>query len=497
MEQLNDVLRYKKCVCREVKEHLMETQLHLPDYYPDICRILFCQVKPYAEHCSVENDRVVMDAVAEIRLLYCDADNRMQLFTSEVRYSKNAVLQKTVNNAVVQCSQNVVSSTYRAVGPRRVDVKASIAVTTEVSEPVTLQLKPDIAADVEVLRADKEFFDLHVHYSGSFVISESFSVQDERLKESRVLMESCRVSTTEVKLVNDKILIKGYLDMQLSCLHEKENTIFKYNENIAFSQVIDLYGVLETDICNVVFDPQKLNLSFRENGECDVSLSVNTVIIAGAQVIIPVVKDLFAVRKHANVHYDDGLTGVCCRPISENFLCSVHVEKNEYTDLQILAAYQNATDYTLHLESGKITAKGTIEVCAVIQVDSECQYIVRKIAFEQVKDLASCDLGCVFGSIVCKGVSCAKTADGLTLKAELDLVGCVIGEETIRYVDSYSLEEKEPEDVCLISLYFAQPGEGVWAIAKENRVPVQSLRVLNDLHEDIIKEDQTLLLLNH
>ena len=94
MEQLNDVLRYKKCVCREVKEHLMETQLHLPDYYPDICRILFCQVKPYAEHCSVENDRVVMDAVAEIRLLYCDADNRMQLFTSEVRYSKNAVLQK-------------------------------------------------------------------------------------------------------------------------------------------------------------------------------------------------------------------------------------------------------------------------------------------------------------------------------------------------------------------------------------------------------------------
>lgn len=496
MEQQKDILQYKKCVYRDVKEHLLETQLHLPDYYPDICRILYCQVKPYKEHCNVEGDRVVLDAIAEIRLLYCDADNRMQLYSTEQRYAKNAVLSQPVQDAIVQCSQNVVSCTYRAVGPRRVDVKACISVSSVVWEQTQLQIVPEHQEGVEVLIEEKEFFDLHVLYGGSFVINESFSVQDDRLKESRILLESCHVSTTEIKIVSDKILIKGYLDMQLSCLCEKENNVFKFNESVAYSQVIDLYGLTETDICNVSLEAQKLNLSFRDNGECDVTLPVYAMITAGERKNMTVVKDLFAVRGHARAEFNESVTGICCRPFNENFLCTAHAEKSDVQSFEMLASNCNTADYTVVLEDGELIVRGSAEICALLQTDAECRYIARKVQFEQSRAFSEAKNGSVFATLVCKGVSCGKTTDGLQLKAEMELNGCVFGEETIRFAQSYSLEEsEEPSDDCRISVYFAQAGERMWSIAKENGVSLQRLRDMNDLHDEELKENRILLLM--
>ena len=496
MEHTTDTVKYKKCVFGDVKEHLIDTQLTLPDYYPDICRILFCQVKTFTENCRPEGDRIILDGLASVRLFYCCDEKKMHLYETELRFSKTTQMPQAYTADILECRQKIANVSFRAIGPRRVDVKTAVSVSTTLSELSEIKMCEAQEDGIERLLVQQELFDLSAYYNGSFVIEEEFNCNDERVKESRILQDNTRVFCTETKVVADKLLIKGYADLNLLYLYDKDNTVFKFSENVPFTQVIDIYGLRESDACSVTFDSQKMSVTARETGAYAVCLNVRVCVCAGETKTIALTRDLYASRGHIQAHFCDEAICTDVRPVSDSFLCTPHTEKTEMASALVLAAHGTGLSYETAFSQGKMTVQGSLMVGVLLAVDGEHQYITRSLGFEYSREYAQTQNAGIQCAVHCKNVVCSMAADALNIKAELEISGCILGEQRVRFADSY--EKIEDTDVQaneeIISVYFAQPGESVWDIAKANKVPLRSLKETNALTDDVIENRSVLVL---
>ncbi len=495
--QNEELIHYKTCIFHDVKEHMTDMQLNLPDYYPDVCRILTCRANAYIENCKNEGDRISIEGIVVYRLFYCSDNKSVHLYEAEQRFNKVFECTALTPAAIVDCSLKNVTVNFRAIGPRRVDVKSTFSVNTEVFELKEIAAVGEFSDGVECLRCEYELFDIHAGFAGLFTVDEIFTVQDERIAESRLLFESCKINITEIKTVKDKILIKGIAELNCTFLYDKDISLIKYSENVPFTQIIDLYGVSETDRCHVVAKPQRLFLSVKDTGECSMQLMVHVVIYSGEQKTVTVVSDLFAPGFAYESQRFDGRMQNCLKSISDTFQCSAKSEGGDFADAKIQTVQATDLSYSAKLTQGQINITGQITLGILLQIDDELQFCTRHLPFEynrEIGDMADGEFVCV---VNCINPSCSCTAQGLLLKAEAEISGFCISEEAVSFAKNCTLcdsgcADKEFET---ITLYFAHSGESVWDIGKKNNVSLQEFKSVNAITADVITDEQVLILI--
>ena len=489
-------VHYKKHLFSETKEHQLETQLNLPDYYPDICRILSCKVTTYLEKCFVDADRINADGIAVIRLLYCSDDKTMHLFETEHRFAKSIALQRSVRNPILNCNYQTESVRYRAVGPRRIDVRTCIKLSADVSVVAEVGCCDSEQTGVELLQKSYELFDISARCNEMFVINEDFTVRDERIKDSKVLDSAASICTTEIKCVRDKILIKGNAELNILYLFPKDMVMFKYSEAVPFSQIIDLYGVKETDKIFVCLKAMQPVLSFKDSGECELSLCVSADITAGEAVSATIIEDAFGCDCKLNMNQEKESLHKNIRSFKDSFSSYSESEKTEYKELQILSSYAEPPLFNADIQQEKLSVDGKINVCILALSEDGIVSINRSVQFDYVREVECCDVAEVNFDVSCVSVTCNDSASGIQLKTELELTGYCYLNDRISYVASYDVEALEQScEFDTVTLYFADCGERLWDIAKQNRVSLQAIKANNDITGDFVEENKVLILL--
>ena len=103
----------------------------LPDYYPEIFKIIKCCVTPRVTSTAISGGKIMLDGTAVIRVLYL-AENSNALNCVEQRYTWNKTVD--IGKAPEQCSDPIITviprtdyCNCRAVSSRRIDVRGAIS----------------------------------------------------------------------------------------------------------------------------------------------------------------------------------------------------------------------------------------------------------------------------------------------------------------------------------------------------------------------------------
>ncbi len=492
-----ELIHFKKCIFSNIKEHVTDLQLILPDYYPDICRILSCRTNAYIENCKNEGDRVSADCIVICRLLYCTDDKSVHLYETEQRFNSVFEFSELKPDVIVDCRLKNINANFRAIGPRRVDVKSTDSIIVEIHDLTDIAANKSFDSCVECLEHDYELFDVHACYSGSFTIDEIFTVQDERIADSHLLFENNKINISEVKTVKDKILIKGIVRLNCTFLYSKENNLIKYSENVPFTQIIDIYGLSETDRCHIVTQPQRLFMSVKESGECNVQLQVRIKICAGAPVSAKVVTDLYAPGYEIEAEFCNEKMQNCVKNFSDTFQCNATVESKDSTDAKIVSIYALDVSHTEKFAQGEVKINGQITAGILLRANDELQFFTRNIPFDYSREIADSQDGHFVCAMYCNELAYNAGDTGLHLKAEMEIQGYYISEQAVAFVSSCNIgtcynDDKEFE---VISIYFADKGEKLWDIAKKNKIPLNTLKSTNELTCDTLEDDEILILI--
>ena len=128
-------------------EQPASVEFSLPDYCPDIERILKCCLTPVVNQKLINSDSLIIDGVVYINLLYCDSSKQIKSFEYPYPFNEKTELTNSSENAItkmVTVKPIIDGLSCKAITDRRVQVNYNISLKVNVTATFTKQVVTNI-----------------------------------------------------------------------------------------------------------------------------------------------------------------------------------------------------------------------------------------------------------------------------------------------------------------------------------------------------------------
>lgn len=486
-------------------EQSLEAEINLPDYCPEIRRILKCTVTANIASLQNNSGRMTADVNALIRFIYVGENGNI------ASYEQNSPLQKYVESSAVtaDCAVDVRVNTdfvnCRAVNPRRVDIRAMLTfVFRAVKRRDENLLCSASGSGIQTMAESCDFANLTAVCSRTFGMSEVIELGSDKTPVAQILSISPFAVSSETKLISNKALIKGECGVKIFYIGEGSGAIESVDHSMPISQIIELDGVNEgsipfinMNVCSCEAVP-KVDSS-GEMRHIDLSVRISTEAAAFESLPVSVITDAYSTecetvntRKSIELlSYNDSFDSV--------FTNKVVLESIGVSVDCILCVWCGELKRSFACKDGKCLITGTYNV-TVIYRDSEAQIgmIQKPVDFDFSVNLREpSDRIICHGGVQILGCSCAVTGESrLEIKAEMKACGVILSSSVKKYISDIAVNENsgEKEEPCALTIYFSDSGESVWDIAKRYHTTVEAVKNENDISGDRVESGGMLMI---
>lgn len=240
---------FYETVYETTAEQSLEAEINLPDYCPEIRRILKCTVTANVASLQNNSGRLTTDVNALIRFIYVGENGNI------ASYEQNTPIQKYVESSAVtpDCAADVRVNTdfvnCRAVNSRRVDIRAMLTfIFKAVKRRDEKLLCSAGGSGIQTMSDPCDFASLAAVCSRTFAMSEVIELEAEKAPVAQVLNISAFAVSSEVKLISNKALVKGECGVKIFYIGEGSAAIESIDHSMPISQIIELDGINETSI---------------------------------------------------------------------------------------------------------------------------------------------------------------------------------------------------------------------------------------------------------
>lgn len=488
-------------------EQSVEQDLLLPDYYPDIFRVLKCRLMPRIVSHSINGDKLTYELVAKVTIMYLsEGSNKLSCVEQKLTYTKSCDIPSGIKNPCVTITPKTDYINCRVVNQRRLDLRGAITTRVKVSGEKGKAVVSDAKGEgIQLLHEAVTFPTNRLYASKRVTIVEELELGETKPPVMTVVRNGCTITLDEQKIVSGKLAVKGEANVSMLYTSENENgeSFETMRFSVPFTQIIDLEGIDERyelfcDImssgCEVIVKGEDMKTL-----ECEIVMLLNC---KGVKYeTCDLVTDAYSVK------YE-------CEPeISEERIEAVPVRVNEaHTETATLTCQDgeisNVCDVWSSISgvSGRysfdknaIIVSGNISFCVMGKNDSGCPiYLETDSAFEHtIESECVCEDSYIEPCV--NITACSYTlsgSDAVEIKTELSIGGYICKLVTKKLVSGIKLSEEpcEKSSDSALTLYFAKAGERVWDIAKRYKLSVSSLINENDLADDTLCDDRMLLI---
>ncbi|HHY53577.1 MAG TPA: DUF3794 domain-containing protein [Clostridiales bacterium] len=486
-------------------EHPIECDGLLPDYCPDIVKVLKCNAVVHVDSSSVSGDRLTIEGMTVCHVYYTSESNQIRHVEYKIPFSKNVDLRSSPSDPIISVIPSVDYVNCRAVNPRRLDMRGAISFTIKITDQKQVQFISDaIGGNLQFKQEMVKATDVLGQCQSSFPIIEELDLGYGKPPIGNIIRSDCRIRLLDQKVVSGKCVVKG--DFLLHILYQpvEENDNLQVMEyTLPISQILDCEAADEDCICDVELMVASCMVSPKvgDDGECR-AFSLDAKVLASVtphrHTEIPVACDCFSTRyesscKHAPVTFQR-LVNV----VNEVAMHKVSLDLPEGIDC-VLDAWCEVDSLTWKQRGDALQVDCNLTISLFARMESrECLYFEQQSQFSHTIPLG----------VVCDDISFEPTCDVLSssyslvgkekidLRCEVMIKGCVyctIRRQSIASITVDENKQKQKEQNKLY-IYYAEPGESVWEIAKRYNTSPAAIWEENGIQEDSLAEKCMLLI---
>lgn len=232
-------------------EQGVELDYVLPDYYPDIFKILCCTLTPRAASYSVSGDcKLNLDGVVYIKVLYL-AENSSDVYCIDQRYTYTKIIDMsrsgTFPNPIVSFSMKSDYCNCRATSPRRIDVRGAVSCRVK-AVSCTEYVLPEIPDGLQLRMKE-------IKCCGETLFSEKQPIIREEIETGApgiafIMQCDCAPKVTDLRVIADKAVLKG--TVTVNALYGVANPdsngcseTEKMSADIPISAILDIDGITD------------------------------------------------------------------------------------------------------------------------------------------------------------------------------------------------------------------------------------------------------------
>ena len=497
-----ETLAYCGCEFEKSVKQNLDLGWNLPDYCTDIQRILQCSVTPCISGVSVSGARVSAVGEVQVRLVYLNDQGRLDAFYETAQLSAAAELGDLQDVQVLALAA-VDYVNARASSPRRFTLSGAVSVLFRAFRRKTQtllcdiencggQTKTDTLACLSLLSCAEKTFDL----------SETVELPEQVKPMEKLLRTQGTLRLDSQRAVAGKLLLRGELTVTICYLAPGDpQQVEHYEHRLPISQIIEVPELTEDALCETVLRLQCLRVTARTDSAgalrlVDVASHVSAFVRAYEKKTQTVVTDCYATElavlsKTQEVPFCSHL---------QSLDQSVRVQSTVELGEQKLQAIEDVWAVCAQCSVSKaengaaVTGELTVHLLCRLQ-DGDMVQIERSVSFSEPLPGAAAGQD-ITGTLMCEVQTCtAQTRGEASAEISLDcrLQGEVYGVQNRSVCVDAVPDTAKAEKISALTLYFSQPGEALWDIAKHYRTSVAAIRQENALDGDTVPEERMLL----
>lgn len=479
----------------------------VPDVKPDILKILQVDAMSAINSKEVSDGLIKVSGIIKYNILYIpDKEGEsIKSISTQMNFSHSIDKKKLPESAVLDICSEVERVDFTLLNSRKLNIKTAVCVEYKVWEnkEITVSAGIDYEGAQTIYRTvNTQSPEIMEEYA--FSVRDRLEIPSGRAPIAEVLKMDITVCDREVKAITGKAVAKG--NVRVCALYiDTEGNINSVDGEIPFTEIAEIFELEEDAACSVQYrlSDYAFEVGTDEDGDArhvDFDISLLAVINSSQNREIRLIEDCFCPGCRTDMVYD-----------RQEFEEIVMTASGQYTVKEAAAPDkklpQIASVYNVIArpcitkavpQNGKVVIEGRMELYILYITDNAQMpiYSIKKdvpLEFAVEAEKAEEGLDCT------ADVRAEHTSFNLNMAQEAE-VRCILSAEvklsrrvSVDMVSDCTLSDKPHE--CGIVIYFVQPGDTLWKIAKRYCVSVGDIVKYNNIQdENVINVGQKLII---
>lgn len=480
--------RFRMPLCDRVISTELSGDYTLPDYLPEIRRILRVSPTVLPPSRYIEGKEIEFGGTADYHMLYIASDGGLYTAPLSSDYSFSAPLDITgdfdLNEGItVMTDIREESITSRVSAPRKLSIKCRLS--AHVRAFGMMIAEQSFSGEVDPFSIERLNDTCNTSLMTS-ALGESVELSDEispRAENIRV------IDAYADAIINDLIPADGAAECRgeatlrlIICRDDDSSSAETITRKIPFNTSIELDDIdRETKLRGRVHCGDiSVNV---EEGRILCTLSLLPEIFASKTIPLSYTRDLYSTENHCNTAYSEYNIPLILSTVCGNFSQSERIAVAETTaqhGSHIIDIRCKPSAEKLDIDKGKYIISGQCRYSLLLENEGEYSMVELSFPFKYAceGDAAEpSDFVCDLGVIACRG-----RIDGgnIAIDTELSVSAEFMGSSSVVALSEASFGERVERHDGDIVICYPTPDDTPWSIAKKYLVPVSKISAMSD-----------------
>lgn len=489
-------------------EQPIECDVILPDYCPDIQKILKCLASVKYTSNQASGDKLTLEGFVTLTVYYLSDQNNLRCSEHKVPFSKSSDLKAGAvgENPLLLVNTAIDYLNCRAINQRRIDIRGAFTIGVRIlscrgeevavsAEGAGIQLKKQMTDATQVVgEANRQF-----------TVREELEAGYGKPPVAAIIRSAVRASVTDYKVIANKVIVKGELAIHLLYSGEEEDAGLEMTEySLPISQIVDMEGVQEDCICGVRFEVINWDIQPKQDDEGEWSLiaaevTVSATVRAHRGESVAYLTDAYSTA------YETANTQKSISLLRLSGLISDKAPVKDVAELpenieKIIDVWGEVTQFSNRIQDGEAVTTGKLlfGMFAIGQEGTPVYYektgdfvLKHKMAEPVSNPLFDC-------FCTADGVSYTITADNqVEIRCDVMAEGYlydVVKKQVLADILVDASRQKKRDSKAALTIYYADKGESIWEIAQRYNTSVTAVMEENDLAVEELAERSMLLI---
>lgn len=480
-------------------EQGVELDYVLPDYCPDIFKVLSCTLDPAIVSYNASGDgRLSIDGVVYIKVLYtAEGSENVQCIDGRYTYSKTVDMnRKNITNPIISLQMKSDYCSCRAISPRRIDVRGAVSCRIKATASVEYAL-PDIPDGLQVRTTEIDCCGKTLFAEKQLTIREEIDTGAAGI----AFIMQCRAvpKITDLRVIADKAVLKGTVTVNALYgtpdIENEENSgaadTEKMTADIPISAILDIDGITsahrtfpEISVMNCELIPKS------DSGILSCELLAECRVRAQLEDTLCIATDVYSTE--FDTEFTSNLLKISSEPrtLSQNITVHSNIATDKGEIRSVWDASSELKNAVCRPDENGLMLSG--QLCITVYgsntdgVPFFCEKqepLEQAIAAENITPDTQVDFS---ANVIDTGFS-IKPDGNLEITSTIGLEASLHSTRTIEAVDTVTIKEDQPKPKCdefaLRICYPNEKGEKTdcWSIAKKYNTTVAAIMEENDI----------------
>ena len=501
MELIKENVTVNQVCCKGSVRTLLDEDIIVPDVKPDILKILQLDASAYVTDKTVSDGRASVNGRANLKILYIpdsEAESIKSILTS-FDFSQNIDNKNISANMKALVTANVENAEFTLINSRKLRVKVTVCLDYEIVEAKNIEIAVDASgADrAEILKETVTLQNCVGLCESDFTLKDTIEIPLSQSAVNEVLKADARITDSEYKCVTGRVTARGAA--AVSVLYTDEENAIRFMEaEIPFTEVFDCPDATDDTSCDIDYCISDISFEVQEDGDGDrriiaVVICVTAQIKAAESAVIDIISDCYEPYMSTELVKETAeLEEIVSRPSVQNTIReTIEPDSGSPAVTGVYGAVTRPVITNTEMHGEKLLCEGKIETYILYVTDSPdypVYSVKRDIPFSCALDAESggADLVPEVKAEVRHTAYNLNMSGGIEIRCILSVSANIVRKRNFDLIDEVLSDTPDDGSKRGIVIYFVQPGDTLWEIAKRYAVPQEDIVSFNNLEDGVV-----------